>query len=325
MAKEKIQGGFYIKAKRIRDSDIAHAPPHIREIWDYFLREANHHGIKKRGLTLKRGQLLVTYDDIREALHWKVGWRKQYYTRAQCETAMKFLRKEDENSPTRTTTRTTTRTAGKTARISTRRTGRGIVVTILNYDYYQDLKNYENHRQQGDENHKENHKESHKENQSEADDFGSDDEVETAATKRHSPCPVKKIVELYHTILPELPKCVEVEGVVAQKITTRWREKKVRQNLEWWQSYFENRVRTSDFLMGRKTNFQATLFWLTGPQNMTKVLNGQYSRNNGGRSPAPTTYGQHLDDERRRKVQMLLELDNEQPPPENSTPRIDAP
>jgi len=147
----------------------------------------------------------------------------------------------------------------------------------------------------------------------------------SAEPKGPPPCPVQKIVDLYHTILPELPRCIESDGIVANKIKVRWREKKVRQNLEWWRSYFENRVRTSDFLMGRRTTFQATLGWLTGPRNMTKVLNGQYSRNNGGSSPAPTTYGQHLDDERRRKVQMLLELDNEISATENGTPRIDAP
>lgn len=330
---EKIQGGYYIKARRIRDSDIAHAPPHVREIWDYFIREASHQGMKKRGLLLKRGQLLVNYDDIREALHWKVGWRKQYYTRAQCETAMKFLRGNMPDKTRRTATKATRRTTGKTTRITTTKTGRGIVVTILNYDFYQNLENYENHTQPPHENHNENHKENRTENhtrpiknpaEKQLRFEGEEDPPE--ATRGPPPCPVKRIVSLYHTILPELPKCRAVEGV-ATNIKSRWREKKVRQNLEWWTSLFENRIRTSDFLMGRKTDWNANLQWIVGPVNLAKILNGQYENKGNGAGPAPQTYGQHLDDERRRKVRMLMELDDEQPEaqPESRVKRIDAP
>ncbi|MFP4086402.1 MAG: hypothetical protein ACLFUL_06370 [Desulfobacteraceae bacterium] len=137
----KIPGGYYIKARQIKDSDIAHAPPHVREIWDYLLREANHQGKKKHGFTLERGQLLTTYEDIQEALHWKVGWRKQKYTKWQCENTMKFLRKPRRNG----------------SMITTKKTTRGLIITILNYDYYQNPKNYESHK----ENHNESHNESH--------------------------------------------------------------------------------------------------------------------------------------------------------------------
>ena len=38
----KIKGGYYIKARQIQDSEIAHSPPHFREIWDWLIKEANH-------------------------------------------------------------------------------------------------------------------------------------------------------------------------------------------------------------------------------------------------------------------------------------------
>lgn len=136
----KIKGGYYIKARKIKDSDIAHAPPHVREIWDYLIRKANHSDKKAYGETLKRGQVLTSYDEIREDLHWMVGWRKQRYTKSQCEIAMKFLRKG----------------VGKHARITTRKTTRGLVVTILNYSFYQNPKNYENYKESYNENYNEN-------------------------------------------------------------------------------------------------------------------------------------------------------------------------
>jgi len=121
-----IENGYYLKARIIKKSAIAHAPPHVREIWDYFLMEANHHDIKYNGTDIKRGQCIRTYEDIREALHWTVGWRKMRYSKANCETAMKWLKKH--------------------TMITTRKTTRGMFVTVCNYETYQEPKNYENHR-----------------------------------------------------------------------------------------------------------------------------------------------------------------------------------
>ena len=136
---DRIQGGYYIKARKIKESSIAHAPPHVREIWDYLIREANHQGQKRYGETLERGQVFTSYDDIREDLHWMIGWRKHRYTKAQCEIAMKFLRSTSRNG----------------AMIATRKTTRGMIITILNYDFYQDPKNYESHSESHNENHNE--------------------------------------------------------------------------------------------------------------------------------------------------------------------------
>lgn len=117
---EPIRGGYYLKARCIEQSDIAHAPPHVRELWDYFLRVA----FWQDGDKLNRGQVLTCCPEIQEALHWKIGWRKVRYSEAQIETGMKTLRK-----------------AGM---ITTRRTTRGVVVTVCNYERFQTPDNYDN-------------------------------------------------------------------------------------------------------------------------------------------------------------------------------------
>jgi len=114
-----VDGGFYIKARCAKDSFIAKAPPHVREIWDWLLMNAN---FKDNG-KLKRGQVLTTYSEILEDLSWFVGYRKVAYKKHNCETAMKLLTKEKMVTATKTT--------------------RGLIVTICNYDKYQDIKNYE--------------------------------------------------------------------------------------------------------------------------------------------------------------------------------------
>lgn len=116
-----IPGGYYMKARCIRESKISLAPPHVREIWDYLLREANHANTK----VCERGQLVRSYKNIQEALKWYVGWRCHRYTKDQCETAMKWLK--------------------KATMITTRKTTRGMVITICNYDKYQNPENYDSH------------------------------------------------------------------------------------------------------------------------------------------------------------------------------------
>ena len=116
-----IPGGYYMKARKIQESAIMHAPPHIREIWDLFLCRACHSDNKY----LQRGQLRITYKEIREDLHWMVGWRKMTYSKWDCEKALKWLK--------------------KATMITTRKTTVGMVVTICNYDTYQTPANYESH------------------------------------------------------------------------------------------------------------------------------------------------------------------------------------
>jgi len=122
----KIPRGYYIKARKIEDSQIAHSPPHVREIWDLLIRDANHKDRKCGDTIIRRGQILTSYKDIRERLHWKIGWRKKTYSKWQCESTMKQLK--------------------SATMITTKKTTRGIIISIVNYDYYQNPENYENHK-----------------------------------------------------------------------------------------------------------------------------------------------------------------------------------
>lgn len=132
---EPIRGGYYLKARCIEQSDIAHAPPHVRELWDYLLRVA----FWQDGNKLNRGQVLTCCPEIQEALHWKIGWRKKRYSEAHIETGMKTLRK-----------------AGM---ITTRRTTRGVIVTICNYERFQTPENYDNRTENRNERRNENRNE----------------------------------------------------------------------------------------------------------------------------------------------------------------------
>lgn len=104
---------------------------------------------------------------------------------------------------------------------------------------------------------------------------------------RGDDCPHRKIIELYHETLPELPR-VESWGEDNQaQLKARWREDRTRQSLEWWDAFFR-RVKASDFLCGRVSGregraFFANLSWLVKKSNLGKLLNGQYD-NRGPRT-----------------------------------------
>ena len=97
-------------------------------------------------------------------------------------------------------------------------------------------------------------------------------------------CPYSDILDAFHRICPDLPRCESLGKTVQAKIKARWRTGPETQNLFWWEAYFE-RVAESDFLCGRKTDFRAALSWLVGPINMDKVLSGQYDNH----------YARHID------------------------------
>lgn len=118
-----IKGGYYLKARQIQNSWIATQPPHVREIWDWLIKEANHKDKKYSGFIVKRGQLFRTYKEIREGLHWMVGYRKMMYHENQTKRAMKALREH--------------------LMISTTKKLGGVLITINNYDTYQDPRSYE--------------------------------------------------------------------------------------------------------------------------------------------------------------------------------------
>lgn len=102
-------------------------------------------------------------------------------------------------------------------------------------------------------------------------------------------CPHEAIVDLYHEVLPNLPR-VEVWGDFRRGLLRqRWREvcsdQKYTQAeaVEWFRDYFAL-VKSSHFLTGRakakpgERAFLADLEWLVRPQNFVKVVEGKYNR-----------------------------------------------
>jgi len=132
---QKIKKGYVLKPRIMYDSEIAHSTPCVREVYDYLVSHAVYKKYDKNGLKLERGQLLITYDEIREKLSWKRGYRMAFYSKMQIRTSMNILMK----TPT------------KTPAINATKTAKGTLITINSYNILQNSKNYEERNEEHNE------------------------------------------------------------------------------------------------------------------------------------------------------------------------------
>lgn len=114
-----IKGGYILQPRIIDQSEAMNFNPTTRELWLFLLRRANH---KDNG-KFKRGQCFLSLNDMQNGLSWYSGYRKNTYSKPQLTKALRRLIESNM--------------------IETTKEIRGLTITICEYDYYQDPKNYE--------------------------------------------------------------------------------------------------------------------------------------------------------------------------------------
>jgi hypothetical protein len=114
--------------------------------------------------------------------------------------------------------------------------------------------------------------------------FTTSDEV--VVVSKLPTCPQQEILTLYGEILPDLPQPRIWDGARATNLTARWKavlsllaksDKPATQGngIEYFRQVFIL-VRKSDFLMGRKTEWTASLGWIVKSENFAKIIDGNY-------------------------------------------------
>lgn len=112
--------------------------------------------------------------------------------------------------------------------------------------------------------------------------------VDTPAAPRPKPpaCPTQQIVDLYHELLPTLPRVEVMSDSRKRALSGRWREvcadKEIAHAddpraaaLDWWRWYFA-RAATSKFLTGQSKDWRASFDFLLTPSKFAKVIEGAY-------------------------------------------------
>ncbi|MCP4371026.1 MAG: hypothetical protein GY797_23370 [Deltaproteobacteria bacterium] len=128
---DNFSKGAVIISRSLLESDLWFMPPEYVKIWIYLIGKANHCSRKYSGYFCKRGQYFCDYQELRNQLKYKIGYRSKQHHENQMKNLMKYLR--------------------DTQRISTMKKPRGILITILNYNAYQTLENYEKTDEKTDE------------------------------------------------------------------------------------------------------------------------------------------------------------------------------
>jgi hypothetical protein len=119
MNRELISGGFILLSRKLLRSGIMTKPPLFIKAWVWMLLQAS---FKDHG-DLKRGQFFTSYQNMSKSLAYKVGYRTVRPTKRELERVTKYLTKVGAIVPMKVL--------------------HGMVITILNYSYYQNPKNYE--------------------------------------------------------------------------------------------------------------------------------------------------------------------------------------
>lgn len=94
-------------------------------------------------------------------------------------------------------------------------------------------------------------------------------------------CPHQEIISLYAKHLPMGIQPQSWDGARAAALKTRWREKKKRQSLDWWDGFFAF-IAESDFLTGKVSSkdrrpFEIDLPWILKAENFKRIGEGKYA------------------------------------------------
>jgi hypothetical protein len=121
MSRGHISGGFILLARKVFEGLFIDKPPLWLALWVWMLCRANFKDRDK----LKRGQFVTTISEMQEAMSFNIGYRKIKPSKDQIRSAYEAFAKASMIAKTKTT--------------------RGMIITICNYDHYQNPKNYKTH------------------------------------------------------------------------------------------------------------------------------------------------------------------------------------
>lgn len=253
-----IKGGYILQPRKIDDSPVIHESPVTRELWFYLLRNVNY----TDGGQFIRGQGFFRLSEIAEDLHWWVGYRKMKYSKS---AITKALRRLCEGNMTETTKAT-----------------RGIVITILNYDIYQDPTKYEGNYE-GPTKDLRRIAKGHtipKERKERKEIISSSKEEESLSGESNPPSLIDyNAFVRYWNEKGNLDKIRKLTDQRIKAINLRVKEHG-KDNFRM----VVDKTSKSDFLTGTNDRkWKASIDWVMKPSNFIKVLEGQYDNKINGK------------------------------------------
>ena len=286
--------GYILISRKIVESEIWSKPPLYLKVWVWLLCKAQFKDYKN----LKRGQVKTSVKEIQEACAHYSGYRKEVPTSRQIRTILEWLR-----NPHGCNNGCNCGSNDGSNMIETAGVTHGVVITICNFNDYQDPKFYgsnngsntdvnmgvtaENLRNVEQCQDKENTDKNTKNTKTDISNTVSKDTVCTTDMVR--------VAEAWNSLndigIKQIHKITE--GTNRHKLL---RKRINDYGIDAILKAIKN-IRESNFLQG-KTNsgFMVTFDWFIKPNNFPKVLDGNYDNNNNRIKTQNNKTAQQLDD-----------------------------
>ena len=119
----------------------------------------------------------------------------------------------------------------------------------------------------------------------EGEDIGIPPAAVSPPPPRPSPCPFKKIMELYHQICVSYPRIEDIDGERKKAVAARWRK---YGDLAVFEQVFRI-AQASSFMKGENgRNWSADFDWMMRPTNISKILEHKYDDKTTAQTGQPT-------------------------------------
>lgn len=253
--------GFVVLYRKFREWEW-YTDSNTKDVFLELILTANFKDSKFKGYLIPRGSVVTSIHNLAVA----VG-----LTDMKVRTALEHLK--------------------STGEITIKTTSKFSIITVNNYDYYQD-DNTQNNNQISGKEHTDNNQISSKEHSNNNNGTMQQGNKETREQGNNSLSSAKaeetasfdfdSIVELFHSLCPSLAK--------VSRLTKKQKNDILKANTVLngdFTSLF-NRVEKSDFLKGVKGNWNgATFGWIFVPENLEKIISGRYDNKESSEERKP--------------------------------------
>jgi len=129
-------------------------------------------------------------------------------------------------------------------------TVKGVKIVVINFEFFQNFDNYT-------------------------------DLSEAPKTLEEMRVPQDKVVKAFNEILGQDLQPIRVWNASRRKALIRaWKEDGSRQSYDWWLNLFIYIRDKCPFLLGKTTDFRASIDWILKPKNLNKIVEGNYEQRN---------------------------------------------
>ena len=215
----------------------------VCRLFTHCLLRANHKTKSWRGKTIERGQFWTSLDTLSA---------ETKLSKKQIRVALTKLQ--------------------STGEVASQGHATGRMVTVVNYDSYQEEGTQGADQGQTKGTQGATNKNVNNDNNENNDNLSSGDDHNKPVIN----CPHDEIVKLYMKILPELPGVKVITEERKRALRATWRSHKNFQTLEFWEMYF-NQVKNVDWIMGRTgTTYAIDFTYLVKQKNVLGIVEGKH-------------------------------------------------